>query len=53
LNQLALDDKEYDGILTLNPLSWKIWRACNNASRWQFGYNSAFEGLMSERVAKN
>jgi len=32
-------------ILTLNPLTWKIWRASNNASRWQIGFNSAFKGL--------
>ena len=31
--------------LTLNPLTWKIWRAPNNASRWQMGLNSAFKGL--------
>ena len=33
-------------LLTLNPLTWKIWRAPNNASRWQMGFNSAFKGLM-------
>ena len=32
-------------ILTLNPLTWKIWCAPNNASKWQMGFNSAFEGL--------
>jgi len=32
-------------ILTLNPLTWKIWWAPNNASRWQMGFNSAFKGL--------
>ena len=32
-------------ILTLNPLTWKIWWAPNNASRWQVGFNSAFKGL--------
>jgi len=32
--------------LTLNPLMWKIWRAPNNASRWQMGFNSAFKGLI-------
>jgi len=31
-------------VLTLNPLTWKIWWA-NNASRWQMGFNSAFKGL--------
>ena len=33
--------------LTLNPLTWKIWWAPNNASRWQVGFNSAFNGLRS------
>jgi len=32
--------------LTLNPLTWKIRWALNNASGWQMGFNSAFEGLM-------
>jgi len=31
--------------LTLNLLTWRIWWACNNASRWQMGFNSAFRGL--------
>ena len=31
--------------LILNPLTWKIWWAPNNASRWQMGFNSAFKGL--------
>ena len=29
-------------ILTLNPLTWKIWCAPNNACKWQVGFNSAF-----------
>jgi hypothetical protein len=32
--------------LTLNPLKWKIWRAPNNASRWQMGFNSTFKGCV-------
>ena len=32
-------------ILTLNPLTWKIWCAPNNTSRWQMGFNSAFKGF--------
>jgi len=31
--------------LTLIPLTWRIWWAPNNASRWQMGFNSAFKGL--------
>ena len=34
--------------LTLNPLTWKIWWAPNNASRWQMGFNSAFKLLTQE-----
>jgi len=37
---------------TLNPLTWKIWWAPNNASRWQMGFNSAFNGLMSSGSKK-
>jgi len=32
--------------LTLNPLTWKIWWAPNNASRWRMGFNSAFKALV-------
>ena len=32
--------------LTLNPLTWRVWWAPNNASKWQMGFNSAFKGLM-------
>jgi hypothetical protein len=32
-------------VLTLILLTWRIWRAPNNASRWQMGFNWAFEGL--------
>jgi len=32
-------------ILTLNPLTWKIWWAPNTAVRWKMGFNSAFKGL--------
>jgi len=28
-----------ENVLTLNPLTWKIWWAPNNASRWQMGFN--------------
>ena len=33
------------GILTLTLLTWRIWWAPNNASRWQMLFNSAFKGL--------
>ena len=32
-------------ILTLILLTWRIWWAPNNASKWQMGFNSAFKGL--------
>jgi len=31
--------------LTLILLTWRIWWAPNNASRWQMGFNSAFKVL--------
>jgi len=31
--------------LTLILLTWRIWWAPNNASRWQMGFNSASEWL--------
>jgi len=31
--------------LTLILLTWRIWWALNNASRWQMGFNLAFKGL--------
>jgi len=32
-------------ILTLILLTWRIWWAPNNASKWQMGFNLAFKGL--------
>ena len=34
--------------LTLYQLTWRIWWAPNNASKWQMGFNSAFKGLMGK-----
>ena len=31
--------------LTLILLTWTIWRAPTNASKWRTGFNSAFKGL--------
>jgi len=31
--------------LTLTLLTWRIWWAPNNASKWQMGFYSAFRGL--------
>jgi hypothetical protein len=38
---------EYESMrpLTLILLTWRIWRAPNNASKWQMGFNLAFKGL--------
>ena len=30
---------------TRTLLTWRIWCASNNASKWQMGFNSAFKGL--------
>jgi hypothetical protein len=32
-------------IVTLILLTWSIWWAPNNASKWQMGFNLAFKGL--------
>ena len=32
-------------LLTLTLLTWTIWWAPTNASKWQLGFNSAFKGL--------
>jgi len=34
--------------LTLILLTWRIWWAPNNGSRWQMGFNSAFRGLITK-----
>ena len=34
--------------LTLTLLTWRMWWAPNNASKWQMGFSSAFRGLMKE-----
>jgi hypothetical protein len=34
-------------ILTLILLTWRIWWAFNNTSRWQMGFNSVFKGLIN------
>ena len=33
--------------LTLTLLTWTIWRAPTNASKWRMGFNSAFKGITS------
>ena len=33
-------------VLTLILLTWRIWWAPNNASKWQTGFNSMFKGLI-------
>ena len=34
-------------LLTLILLTWRIWWAPKNASKWQMGFNSAFKGLIA------
>ena len=36
-----------NSVLTLILLTWRIWWAPNNTSKWQMGFNSAFRGLTS------
>jgi len=38
--------------LTLILLTWRIWRAPNNASRWQMGFNLAFKGLITSQKTR-
>jgi len=40
------------GSLTLILLTWRIWWASNNASRWQMGLNWAFNVLKVGKVTK-
>ena len=35
-------------LLTLILLTWTIWRAPTNASKWRKGFNSAFKGLRNK-----
>jgi hypothetical protein len=42
-SDIANTVKDY---LILILLTWIIWRAPNNASRWQMGFNLVFKGLM-------
>ena len=44
-NALAITWQSHSWFLTLNLLTWRIWWAPNNASKWQMGFNSSFKGL--------
>jgi len=39
--------------LTLNLLTWRIWWAPNNASKFQMGFNSTFKGLICKCFTGN
>ena len=51
-SMLHCKKKRHSGLLTLTLsltlilLTWTIWRAPTNASKWRMGFNSAFKGLM-------
>jgi hypothetical protein len=45
LANCLLAGRPTDSQLTLILLTWRIWWARNNASKWQMGYNSALKGL--------
>ena len=40
-------------ILILIQLTWTIWRAPTNAGKRGMGFNSAFKGLMKEKMMEN
>ena len=40
------DDISHRLVLTLILLTWTIWRAPTNASKWRMGLNSAFKWLI-------
>ena len=42
----------YVYIITLNPLTWKILWALNNASIWQMGFNLGFKGIIGKPEGK-
>jgi hypothetical protein len=42
--------KVWSSWLTLILLTWRIWWAPNNASKWQVGFNSAFKGLTDKNM---
>jgi len=43
-------DGDIVGGLTLILLTWEIWWAPNNASKWQMRFNSAFKALTNKRI---
>jgi len=46
-------DQVWMSISALNPITWKIWWAPNNASRLQMGFNSALKGLKHHWVIQS
>jgi len=40
-------------LLTLTLLTWRIWWAPNNVSKWQMGINSAFKWLRNRFLARS
>ena len=40
-------------MLSLTLLTWTIWRAVTNASKWRMGFNSAFKGLSQLKIFSN
>ena len=47
-----LEDLKVGVSLTLILLTWRIWRAPNNASKWKVEFNSAFKGLILKQMLK-
>jgi hypothetical protein len=53
---VLLDAGELCGNLTLNMLTWRIWWAPKNISKWQMGFNSAINPYLANvenRVISN
>ena len=49
VHEIKLQDEvevQRQWILTLILLTWRIWWAPNNASKWQMGFNSEFKRLI-------
>jgi len=47
--KLLVENESSYSSLTLILLTWRIWWAPNNASKWQMGFNLAFKGLIPSK----
>jgi hypothetical protein len=49
-SKLSLRIPTFWSKLTLILLMWRKWWAPNNASKWQMRFNSAFKGLICQKI---